>query len=155
MNTEEKSIPDDNKIFRAVIYLREACMDSDRATLRTLEENCRKFAAESGWSIAKVFIDRGYSAHDLNRPGLSDMLAYLERGWKTEETPYVLASDIAQLARDPKTFNSLKWRIESLGSTIMIPGIGNSHAPSSEFIMNVLAANSAYQDRKRQTCSKV
>ena len=80
---------------RCAIYVRSAHSDSNVAAQI---EQCARLIAErfsSGWQVDRVYIDRGYSGLDLDRPGFAKLVEEA----KTGEFTTVVVSNVDRLGR--------------------------------------------------------
>jgi site-specific DNA recombinase len=60
--------------MRTAIYCRVSSSgQEDNSSLETQEQSCRSLAADSGWSVVKVFRDVHSGAELFERPGLTEL----------------------------------------------------------------------------------
>lgn len=85
---------------RAIIYCRvstEEQAETGHHSLAAQEHLCRKRAKEAGLEVARVYLDPGRSATNVNRPGLQDALARCEAD---RTIMALLVQDTDRLARN-------------------------------------------------------
>jgi site-specific DNA recombinase len=74
----------------------------------------RRFAETNGWNVAGDFVDRGTSSTDLNRHGLTALLAYC----KEHAVAVVVVDSIDRLARLRRDYLAIFREFERNGVTI-------------------------------------
>lgn len=72
--------------------------------LAVQQEQLKRYAAFHGLQVAGYYEDAGYSGHDLNRPGLNQML----NDWKREKFDAVLIVNHTRLFRG-STWKEPSW----------------------------------------------
>ncbi len=65
---------------RVAIYARFSSDKQNESSLADQVRDCRRYAAEKGWNVVKVFQDAAMSGSSDNRPGYQAMLAEAKRG---------------------------------------------------------------------------
>lgn len=115
-----------------------AGLDSQRKTL--LDESDRR-----GWTgKTRVIEDAGYSARDLNRPGMQEALAMLSSG----EASTLVVSKLDRLSRSLLDFAGLMARSESEGWSLVALDLGvDTATPQGEMMASVLAAFAQFERR--------
>lgn len=100
-------------------------------------------AARRGWQV-KWVIDDGYSAANLNRPGITSALAALENGG-----PKVLVvSKLDRLSRSLVDFAGLMERAKRKGWAVIALDLGvDMTTPSGEMLAGVMATFAQYERR--------
>jgi len=92
----------------AVLYQRVACApdaeNSRGSATQAQQEAVRRKAAELGATIVEEFTDMGVSGLTTNRPGLQQMLAYIDE----HDTTYCIVNDLARLARDQSAYEAIR-----------------------------------------------
>ena len=91
--------------MRAVGYTRVSTEDQAQSgvSLEAQEEKIRAYCTAKGWELAKVVRDGGYSAKDLNRPGMQEVI----RGCKCKELDVVVILKLDRLTRSVKDLGYL------------------------------------------------
>lgn len=72
-------------------------------SLEAQEAKIRAYCTAKGWELAKVVQDAGYSAKDLNRPGMQELI----RGCKGKELDVVVILKLDRLTRSVKDLGYL------------------------------------------------
>jgi site-specific DNA recombinase len=92
-----------NGSTRAVLYLRVSTKDqatrggeAEGFSIPAQRDACRRKAASLGAVVVEEFVDRGESARSARRPGLQEMLAYVQE----ERADFVIVHKVDRLARN-------------------------------------------------------
>lgn len=106
--------------IKAVIYCRVSSkkQEKDGTGLESQETTCREYARYRGYAVAACFQD-GRSGKFANRPGMTEMLAYLSEHRK--EKFVVIIDDISRLARDIRAHLKLRDAISRFGTRLESP----------------------------------
>ncbi len=125
---------------KAVIYCR---VSSDRQAkeghgIDGQERHCRQYATSRGYTVAKVFKDEGISGGVLDRPGIDDLLDYLDA--HKADGLVVIVDDLKRLARDVVTHFQLKKLIASRNAILESPTHSLEDTPEGKFMETMLAA---------------
>ncbi len=128
--------------MKALIYCR---VSSDRQVtdghgLDGQESHSRKFATAKGHEVERVFRDEGISGGDFERPGMTELLNFLERERKKGRQYVVIVDDLKRLARDVVAHFHIRKQLTSLGATIESPVHMFDESPEGKFTETVLAA---------------
>lgn len=102
---------------QAVIYVRASGAEARAAQ----ESECRSHAAKAGYEVAKVFIDDG-SANADDRPGLTEMVAFLSKG----PGKVVVTTEPARLARRIDQYEKLIASIGAAGASLEMPHLSEA-----------------------------
>ena len=91
--------------MRAVGYTRVSTEDQAQSgvSLEAQEAKIRAYCTAKGWELARVVRDGGYSAKDLNRPGMQEVI----RGCKGKELDVVVILKLDRLTRSVKDLGYL------------------------------------------------
>jgi DNA invertase Pin-like site-specific DNA recombinase len=93
-------------------------------------------AARRGWQIVDVFEDNGYSARDLNRPGIQAALAAVADG----DADALVVAKLDRLSRSMLDFTSLMARAAKEDWAVIALDVAvDTSTPSGEAMANVLA----------------
>lgn len=87
--------------IRAVLYLRQSRdFTGDRDGVDRQREDCRRIAAERGWTIVREYVDNDRSASDRKkvRPAYNEMVTDYAEGRFTA----ILCADLDRLTRQPR-----------------------------------------------------
>jgi DNA invertase Pin-like site-specific DNA recombinase len=132
--------------LRLVAYLRvstneQACsgagVEVQRASIATAVE-------QHGYELVETFEDAGWSAKDLNRPGIEAALSMLEDG----TADGLIVSKLDRLSRSLLDFASLMERSRKHGWTLIVLDLGlDLSTPAGEMLANVLATFAQFERR--------
>lgn len=114
--------------------------------LASQQSRCREFAAYKGYSVEKVYEDKGVSGGLVDRPAIKEMLVWLRKNRKHE--PVVIIDDISRLARDLDAHLKLRAAIGSVGARLESPSIEFGDDSDSLLIENMLASVSQHHRQK-------
>jgi len=100
-------------------------------------------AATRSWSVTWIE-DAGYSAKDLNRPGIGTALATLRGG----EAEALVVAKLDRLSRSLMDFASLMERARKEGWAVIALDLGvDMTTPAGEMMANVMASFAQYERR--------
>ncbi|MCA4996794.1 recombinase family protein [Tsukamurella tyrosinosolvens] len=100
----------------AVIYTRCASrVPGDHAIAPKLER-CRKVARGLGAAVVHEFTDLGVSGANPHRPGLDQLLHFIER----ETVDFVICTELSTLARTVPLLADVTLRIQLVGTHLVI-----------------------------------
>src|SRR5688572_311363 len=100
--------------------------------------------ARRGWDLAEIIEDGGYSAKDLKRPGISDLLERMRRG----EAATLVVAKLDRLSRSLLDFAALMERSRQEGWALVILDLGvDTTTPAGEMMANVMATFAQYERR--------
>lgn len=115
--------------------------EDDRLGLPTQREMVERFCRESGYTIAGVYEDVGYSGATADRPGLASLLA--ESSSVAFGAVVVYAWD--RLARDTMLDGYLRYRLRSAGVSVLSATQSNGIDATSELTTSILAAVAQFE----------
>jgi DNA invertase Pin-like site-specific DNA recombinase len=99
---------------------------------------------DRGYDLVETFEDAGWSAKDLNRPGISAALATLDAG----RADGLVVAKLDRLSRSLLDFASLMERSRKKGWTLIVLDLGLDLAtPAGEMLANVLATFAQFERR--------
>lgn len=140
----------------AVIYCR---VSSDKQVkegngLSSQEKRCRDYATAQGYKVLKVFKDEGVSGALLERPGINDLMKFIDS--RNEQT-FVIIDDLKRLARDISIHIVLKKAIQSRKGILVSPGFNFEDSVEGEFVENIIALTGQLerQQNARQVKNKM
>jgi len=123
-----------HKEKRVAVYVR--CSTEAQAT-DAQEAELREYAKRRGWTVQKVYADRGVSGANANRPALDELMADCRRGrcdrvlvWKFDR----FARSVSDLLHSLEIFNSLGIEFISLTEQV------DSTTASGRMVLTVLGA---------------
>jgi DNA invertase Pin-like site-specific DNA recombinase len=130
---------------RVVAYARVSTRE--QLTGAGLEAQRDVIAAElgrRGWDGVLWIEDRGFSARDLDRPGIQRALAILARG----EADILIASKVDRLSRSVADFSTLARRATREGWRLTVLDVGlDMTSPQGEMMATLLAAFGQFERR--------
>tara|TARA_Y100000310_G_scaffold123562_2_gene122315 strand:- start:13517 stop:15046 length:1530 start_codon:yes stop_codon:yes gene_type:complete len=102
------------------------------------EQRCKQYAKMQMYDIIETFRDEGVSGGLIDRPGMQELLCFLDK--KTRNEPIVVIfDDIKRLARDIEGHFALKTSICTRNATIESPSMRFDDTPEGKFVETVLA----------------
>ena len=125
--------------MRAIGYVRVSTEDQAQGgvSLEAQEEKIQAYCLAKGWDLIKVIKDGGFSAKDLNRPGMQEIL----KGCKKEEFDVLVILKLDRLTRSVK---DLGYLVEDVfgRNNIAFSSIQDNFDTSTangRMVMNILA----------------
>lgn len=101
-------------------------------------------AAARGWEIVARFEDGGISGSTLDRPGLNEALAMVERG----DADALVVAKLDRLSRSLMDFAGLMERARKRGWSLVALDLGvDTTTPAGEMLANVMASFAQYERR--------
>ena len=90
----------------AIIYCRVSSDSQvrDGHGLEAQEIGCRKYAKEKGYTVKKVYVERGVSGGTYNRPELAEMIQFIENECNKGRYYVLIVDEISRLGRDIEGF---------------------------------------------------
>ena len=120
---------------RAVIYTRVSTSgQEDGYSIDTQEASCRRFAEESGWTVAAVERDVASGAN-RQRPGLESAIGAIERG----EADVLLAHALDRISRHQIDVAVIVDRVEAARGTLALVTENFEASPVGTFIRSARA----------------
>jgi site-specific DNA recombinase len=91
--------------MKAIGYVRVRTEDQAQSgvSLEAQEEKIRAYCLAKGWDLLKVIKDGGYSAKDLNRPGMQEILNACRR----KEFEVIVILKLDRISRSVKEFHEI------------------------------------------------
>src|SRR5205823_13438938 len=115
-----------------------------RAGLEAQREAIEREARRRGWALVETIEDAGYSAKDLKRPGIQQVLETLQRG----EAKALVVTKLDRLSRSMIDFTALmgratreNWALVALDCAV------DTTTPAGEAMANVLATFAQFERR--------
>ncbi|HEY3268268.1 MAG TPA: recombinase family protein [Armatimonadota bacterium] len=132
-------------ILYCIIYVR---VSSERQVregngLLSQEQRCRAYAEAKGYQVLAVFRDEGVSGALLERPGIQELLAFLQGRQGMGET-IVIIDDISRIARDVSTHIRLRAAIKACGGRLESPSFRFEENAMGEMVETIFAAVAQY-----------
>ena len=121
----------DHQPLGAVIYVRVSTTEQANGPLNlsNQETMCRQYCEHKGYTVSKVFTDRGESARTADRPEFQKMLAHCrDHG---SEVGYVVVQDLSRFARNNRDQGQFIAELAEQGvklCSVYEPNVDNSAA---------------------------
>ena len=96
----------------AVIYARSASFNED--SLRTQIVLCKKFAADNGYTVVRIFADNNASGRSAKRPALQKLLKDINSCWET-----IIILDHSRFFREPHKYIEYMQRLNFAGKRLI------------------------------------
>ena len=134
-----------HKTQKAVIYVRVSSQGqvTKGHGAESQAVRCREFAKVKGYDVVRVFEDKAVSGSVTDRPGMKQMLAYLNQ--HRGDGVRVLIDDISRLARGMQAHLTLRTLIAEAGGLLESPSIEFGEDSDSQLIEHMLASVSEHQ----------
>ena len=97
---------------QAVIYARSASPNED--SIRAQIVLGKKFAADNGYTVVKVFADTNASGRSADRPALQKLFEDTSSSWDT-----VIALDLSRFFREPYLYTKYMLKLNFAGKRII------------------------------------
>lgn len=141
-------------IKKVIIYCRVSSKKqvTDGNGLDSQEQTCRAWAKQRGYTVERVFQEKGISGSKEDRPAFKEMLDFL---FSTDEKYVVLALDINRFARDTVVYGALRDKIRKLGHIMQTVNMTLEETEESELLENVSASLGQYERKKNAKRTKM
>jgi len=131
---------------KAVIYIRVSTEEQVKQgySIASQTDACTDFALNQGYSNAKLFIDEGLSAKDLNRPQAQNMLKYCKQ--KSNNIKAIIVWRLDRLSRFNCDYHGvirpliINNNIKLLSATEI-----NADTIEGEYVRNIMMCNNEYE----------
>ncbi len=137
---------------QALIYCRVSSKQqaSEGHGIDGQESSCRNYANARGYQVTKVFKDEGISGGVMERPGMDELIDFLDAHRKEEFV--IVIDDFKRLARDVMGHFQLKEIINSYKATIESPTQTFEESPEGRFMETIFVATAELErnQNKRQ-----
>ncbi len=133
-------------VLYAAAYLRISTEEQSTFSIDTQREYCQREAKARGYELPKenIFIDDGYSAKTINRPGLIRVLELSKQ--KKSKICAVIVYKIDRLSRETIDYLGLRKVLGDSGVKIISCTEPTDDSPGGEFIETILAAAAKYDN---------
>ena len=121
---------------KAVIYARTATMDQAKCgySIDCQIAECKKFAVDNGYTIAKVFVKAGKSGINLERPAYKEMTEYCENN----DIDVVIVWKLDRLTRNLRDYYSkIVPFLESHSLKLLSATESNEETIEAELMRNI------------------
>ncbi len=134
----------------AVIYLRVSTKDqatrggeAEGFSIPAQRDACRRKAAALGAVVVEEFADRGESARSSRRPGLQEMLAYVQE----EQVKYVIVHKVDRLARNRVDDVEINVALTGAGATLVSCTENIDETPSGILLHGIMSSIAEFYSR--------
>ena len=134
---------------KAVIYARVSTVvqTTKGHGIISQETRCREYAKGKGYEVVEVFADKAVSGSLIDRPGMSEMLAFLDAN-RDAGSFRVIIDDISRIARSISAHLALREAISATGAVLESPSVEFGEDSDSILVENLLASVSQHQRQK-------
>lgn len=116
-------------------------------SLDAQEQLCRRFALEKGYSVRKVYIERGESAKTTDRPVLQSMMT----AFTCQAPSALIVYRLDRLTRDLGDMIQIQRFLDQKGVLFLSVTEVFEDSPAGKFLKNICGAAAQYEnDVKRQ-----
>jgi len=99
------------------------------------EEKIRQYCKEKGYSLSKIFVDKGISGTNLKRPALQQLLVEVSKGAISK----VVCFDLTRLSRDTKDYLNIRNLLKKNSVEIeTVTGQFSNNNPSSNLFEELI-----------------
>ncbi len=134
--------------MNAVIYCRVSTKEQvQNFSLATQESECRRWCAQHGYPIDRVFIDEGESAKTANRPKFLQMLAHCRENKKA--VGVVVVHSLSRFSRNTADHHATRALLLGLGVTLRSVTEPTDDSPEGRFIEDLMAGLANYDNRAK------
>ena len=139
---------------KAIIYCRVSTEDQaiSGGSLASQEAACKRFAADSGYSVDKAFIERGESAKTQNRTEFKKMLGYCAQSKRTISAVIVWKTD--RLTRNLDDLLAITKNLSKIGISVLTVTETNGNDPEAVMIRNLNGVFAQYETDKNSERTK-
>jgi site-specific DNA recombinase len=126
--------------MRAIIYTRVSTKEQvdEGNSLATQERQCRAYAAQHDYEVARLFEERGESAKTADRTQLKELMNYCAKNRKTLDV--LIIYRINRLSRKTYDYGMLKAYFLKLGIKIISVSEPTDNTPAGKFVETMFAA---------------
>lgn len=134
--------------MRTVIYCRVSSKEQTKnLSLDTQEASCREFCDRQGWTVDRVFVERGESAKTTDRTELQRMLTYCRKDKRRLDV--VLVYNLSRFARDAGDHHAVRGILRSLGITLRSVTESIDDTPGGKMVEGILASVHQFENDLR------
>lgn len=135
--------------MNAIIYTRVSTSDQaeDNNSLASQEEQCKIFAQRQGYSVLKVFVERGESAKNTNRTKLKELIKYCITNKKNIDV--VIIWRYNRLSRVLKDQIDLINQFKTLKIDVLSATETNEKSAAGNLMRNIIGSFSQYDNEQK------
>ena len=134
--------------MRAVTYCRVSThQQTKNLSLPAQRQECARFCKRQGWTVARVFVERGESAKSADRPELNRLLDYCRENLGAIDVMVVYSLD--RLARNSYDHHAIRTHLGRLGMTLRAVTQPIDETPTGKLMEGMLAAIAQFDNDQR------
>ena len=134
--------------MRAVIYCRVSThQQTKNLSLPAQRKECARFCKEQGWTVARVFIERGESAKSADRTELNRLLDYCRENLGRIDVMLVYSLD--RFARNSYDHHAVRALIAGFGMPLRSCTEPIDETPTGKLMEGMLAAIAQFDNDQR------
>ena len=138
--------PQSKPVSSAVIYCRVSTDEqSKNFSLELQEQYCRDYCRKHGFTVKKVFIEKGESARTDNRPKFLESLVHCNKYQKLISHYLVYRFD--RFSRDTLNYFAVKTRLAQEGILLISATQNSDGSPESELAESITVAVGKYESQ--------
>ncbi|WP_145413752.1 recombinase family protein [Paenibacillus xylanexedens] len=96
--------------MNALIYARTSTIQQD---IHTKVDTCSQWVKDNGGTVVKIYMDEGFSAHDTERPSLTQLIGEISDHKNTVDTLVVI--QVSDLFRNSDNLIEFVTGLDQLG----------------------------------------
>ncbi len=134
--------------MRAVIYCRVSTQQQAKnLSLPAQRKECVRFCKAQGWTVDRVFVERGESAKSADRTELTRLLSYCRENLGRVDVMVVYSLD--RFARNSYDHHAVRAQLGRLGMTLRAVTQAIDETPTGKLMEGVLAAIAQFDNDQR------
>jgi site-specific DNA recombinase len=128
-----------HQLKRAIIYCRVSSREQveEGNSLATQERICKEYALKHGFTVEKIFIEKGESAKTTDRTELKNLLTYCQQHKNQIST--LIAYKLDRIARQNDGYSQIRVLLRTFGITITSATESFDDSPSGRFMERIIA----------------
>jgi site-specific DNA recombinase len=128
-----------HQLKRAIIYCRVSSREQveEGNSLVTQERICKEYALKHGYTVEKIFIEKGESAKTSDRTELKNLLAYCQL--RKNQISTLIAYKLDRIARQSDGYSQIRVLLRMYGITITSATETFDDTPSGRFMERIIA----------------
>ncbi len=132
---------------RALLYCRVSTRrQTDNLSLPEQRARCTAFCEQNGWSVERVFVDKGASAKTADRPALMELLEYV----KTHPVSYVVVYDLTRYMRNTHEHWAVRAVLAAHGVQLRSVTQAIDESATGKLMEGILASFSTFDNDQRR-----
>ncbi len=131
---------------KAVVYARVSSEEQAKHgfSIDNQKRQCIEFAEKQGYSVAKVFVDEGKSAKNLERPEIQELMAYCSK--KKNKITAVIIWRLDRISRNNEDYHgALRPLFEKMGIKLLSATEANVNTIEGDLMRNIGMSFAEYE----------